>query len=76
MEVVVSPMKMPVVPKASPDVLPELATYLAPFAPLFVRQASLARWERRSQAITLKFEHGTQQVQVLPNHVLPAERVV
>jgi len=46
MEVVVSPMKMPVVPKASPDVLPELATYLAPFAPLFCRSTSRASVER------------------------------
>ena len=46
MEVVVSPMKMPVVPKASPDVLPELATSLAPFAPLFRRATSRASVER------------------------------
>jgi SRSO17 transposase len=46
MEVVVSPRKMPVVPKASPDVLPELATYLAPFAPLFRRSTSRASVER------------------------------
>jgi SRSO17 transposase len=39
-------MKMPVVPKASPDVLPELATYLAPFAPLFRRSTSRASVER------------------------------
>jgi SRSO17 transposase len=37
---------MPVVPKASPDVLPELATYLAPFAPLFRRSTSRASVER------------------------------
>src|ERR671923_210796 len=46
-EVVVSPMKTPVVPKASPETLPELATYLAPFAPLFRRstsRASVARY--------------------------------
>src|SRR6516162_2515986 len=46
LEVVLSPMKMPVVPKASPDVLPELATYLAPFAPLFRRATSRASVER------------------------------
>jgi SRSO17 transposase len=46
MEVVVSPMQMPVVPKASPDVLPELATYLAPFAPLFRRSTSRTSVER------------------------------
>ena len=39
-------MKMPVVPKASPDVLPELATSLAPFAPLFRRATSRASVER------------------------------
>jgi len=30
-------METPVVPKASPDTLPELAAYLKPFAPLFRR---------------------------------------
>jgi hypothetical protein len=40
MEVVFSCMKMPVVPQASPETLPELATYLAPFAPLFRRSTS------------------------------------
>ena len=44
--VVVSRMKTPVVPKASPDVLPELATYLEPFAPLFRRSTSRASVER------------------------------
>jgi SRSO17 transposase len=39
-------MKMPVVPTASPDVLPELATYLAPFAPLFRRSTSRESVER------------------------------
>ena len=39
-------MKMHVVPKASPDVLPELATYLAPFASLFRRSTSRASVER------------------------------
>ena len=39
-------MKMPVVPKASPDGLPELATYLAPFAPRFRRSTSRASVER------------------------------
>src|SRR4029450_7220293 len=36
-EVVVSRMQTPVVPKASPDILPELATSLAPFQSLFRR---------------------------------------
>jgi hypothetical protein len=40
-------MKIPVVPKASPDVLPELATYLEePFAPLFRRSTSRESAER------------------------------
>jgi hypothetical protein len=46
MEVVVSRMQTPVVPKASPDILPELATYLAPFASLFRRSTSRASVER------------------------------
>jgi SRSO17 transposase len=46
MEVVVSCMQTPVVPKASPDTLPELTTYLAPFAPLFRRSSSRASVER------------------------------
>ena len=33
-------MQTSVVPKASPETLPELATYLAPFAPLFRRSTS------------------------------------
>jgi hypothetical protein len=40
-------MQMPVVPQASPDVLPELATSLGPFAPLLRRatsRASVARY--------------------------------
>jgi SRSO17 transposase len=44
--VVLSPMKMPVVPKASPHVLPELALYLALFAPLFRRSTSRESVER------------------------------
>jgi SRSO17 transposase len=39
-------MQTPVVPKASPATLPELATYLAPFAPLFRRSTSRASVER------------------------------
>jgi SRSO17 transposase len=39
-------MHTPVVPKASPDILPELATYLAPFAFLFRRSTSRASVER------------------------------
>jgi SRSO17 transposase len=40
MEVVGSRMHTSVVPKASPETLPELATSLAPFAPLFRRSTS------------------------------------
>lgn len=46
MEVVVSRMQTSVVPKASPETLPELATYLAPFAPLFRRSTSRESVER------------------------------
>jgi len=47
MEAVVSLMQTtPVVPKASPETLPELATYLVPFAPLFRRSTSRASVER------------------------------
>src|SRR4030095_11396189 len=46
MEVVLSRMKTSVVPKASPETLPELATYLAPFAPLFRRSTSRESVER------------------------------
>ena len=46
MEVVISRMQTSVVPKASPETLPELATYLAPFAPLFRRSTSRASVER------------------------------
>jgi hypothetical protein len=35
-------MQMPVVPQASPDVLPDLATSLGPFAPLLRRSTSRA----------------------------------
>ena len=46
MEVVISRMQTSVVPKASPETLPELATYLAPFAPLFRRSTSRESVER------------------------------
>src|SRR5205085_2702957 len=46
LEVVVSPMNTPVVPQASPETLPELATSLEPFAPLFRRSTSRASVER------------------------------
>jgi SRSO17 transposase len=46
MEVVVSRMQPSVGPKASPETLPELATYLEPFAPLLRRSTSRASLER------------------------------
>jgi SRSO17 transposase len=46
MEVVVFLMQTSVVPKASPEPLPELATYLEPFAPLFRRSTSRESVER------------------------------
>src|SRR5947209_17028211 len=39
-------MESPTVPKASPDALPELAAYLAPFASLFQRAQSRQSLER------------------------------
>src|SRR5215831_3161719 len=45
-EVVLRFMHIDVVPKASPETLPELATYLEPFAPLFRRSTSRASVER------------------------------
>ena len=46
MDVIVSRMNTPVVPKASPDALPELVADLAPFAPLFRRSTSRESVER------------------------------
>jgi SRSO17 transposase len=46
LEVVVFPLQTPVVPKASPETLPELTTYLEPCAPLFRRSTSRASVER------------------------------
>ena len=45
-KVILSHMKTSVVPKASPETLPELATSLAPFAPLFRHSTSRASVER------------------------------
>src|SRR3954451_15543504 len=39
-------METPIVPKASPDTLPELAAYLKPFSPLFRRSTSRESVER------------------------------
>ena len=57
MEVVLSHMKTPVVPKASPETLPELATYLAPFAPLFRRSTSRASVERYLTGLLTDLPH-------------------
>ena len=46
MAVIFSWMKIAVVPKASPETLPALATSLTPFAPLFRRSTSRASVER------------------------------
>jgi hypothetical protein len=52
-------MKTPVVPKASPETLPELATYLEPFAPLFRRSTSRASVERyRTGLLTDRPRHN------------------
>jgi SRSO17 transposase len=57
MEVVVSSMQTPVVPKASPETLPELATYLQPFAPLFRRSTSRASVERYLTGLLTDLPH-------------------
>ena len=55
---VVSPyMNTHVVPKASPDTLPELATYLEPFAPLFRRSTSRASVERYVTGLLTDLPH-------------------
>src|SRR5215510_5898671 len=56
-EVVFSRMKTPVVPKASPETLPELATYLAPFAPLFRRSTSRESLERYLTGLLTDLPH-------------------
>jgi len=50
-------MKTPVVPKASPETLPELATYLQPFAPLFRRSTSRASVERYLTGLLTDLPH-------------------
>src|SRR4029077_20900816 len=50
-------MKTPVVPKASPETLPELATYLAPFAPLFRRSTSRESLERYLTGLLTDLPH-------------------
>lgn len=50
-------MKTSVVPKASPATLPELATYLAPFAPLFRRSTSRESVERYLTGLLTDLPH-------------------
>jgi len=50
-------MKTPVVPKASPETLPELAAYLAPFAPLFRRSTSRESVERYLTGLLTDLPH-------------------
>jgi SRSO17 transposase len=59
MEVIVSPMHTSVVPKASPETLPELAAYLAPFAPLFRRAPSRESVERYVTGLLTDLPHKT-----------------
>src|SRR5262249_40279969 len=57
MEVVVSHMQISVVPKASPATLPELATYLAPFALLLRRSTSRQSVERYLTGLLTDLPH-------------------
>src|SRR5499426_181416 len=57
MEVVFSYMHTPVVPKASPETLPELATYLQPFAPLLRRSTSRQSVERYLTGLLTDLPH-------------------
>jgi SRSO17 transposase len=52
-------METPVVPKASPAPLPELATYLEPFAPLFRRSTSRESLERYVTGLLTDLPHKT-----------------
>jgi SRSO17 transposase len=56
-EVVLLRMKPHVVPKASPAPLPELATYLAPFTPLFRRSTSRESLERYVTGLLTDLPH-------------------
>src|SRR5215510_12827048 len=56
-EVVISHMQTSVVPQASPETLPELATYLTPFAPLFRRSTSRASVERYLTGLLTDLPH-------------------
>jgi SRSO17 transposase len=52
-------MKTNRVPKASPDALPELAAFLAPFAPLFRRHTSRDSMERYLTGLLTDLPHKT-----------------
>src|SRR5215831_14647418 len=52
-------MKSTHVPKASPDALPELAAFLAPFAPLFRRHTSRDSMERSLTGLLTDLPHKT-----------------
>src|SRR5260370_15108382 len=52
-------MKSNIVPKASPDPLPELASFLAPFAPLFRRHTSRDSMERYITGLLTDLPHKT-----------------
>src|SRR5215510_9387289 len=56
-EVVISHMQTSVVPQASPETLPELATYLTPFAPLFRRSTSRESVERYLTGLLTDLPH-------------------
>src|SRR5215471_16292165 len=52
-------MKSNIVPKASPDALPELAAFLEPFAPLFRRHTSRDSMERYLTGLLTDLPHKT-----------------
>src|SRR6266480_1993335 len=52
-------MKSNMVPKASPDALPELAAFLEPFAPLFRRHTSRDSMERYVTGLLTDLPHKT-----------------
>src|SRR5437870_13607575 len=52
-------MKSNIVPKASPDALPELAAFLEPFAPLIRRHTSRASMERYITGLLTDLPHKT-----------------
>ena len=57
MEVVIAHMRTSVVPKASPEALPELAAYLEPFAPLLRRSTSRESVERYLTGLLTDLPH-------------------